>query len=180
MLLQFDLPAPITVARRYSTRRIAFTADGILAVLNLAEPQTLATQEKIVNTIDPEPMIMALVATGKATRTEACQALERRSAPSCPACWYCGSGSEPAPPCARYKDPRLASRQHRFGSTPSRLPRAAPRSRWPEPKCPPEQRAIGPSASVSSSLSGANESVGLQAPQSDGVALVSGGWRWLI
>lgn len=71
MLLEFELPAPITVAQRYSTRRIAFTGDGILAVLDLADPNVLAAQESIANTMDAEPMIAALVATGKATRAEA-------------------------------------------------------------------------------------------------------------
>ena len=71
MLLEFDLPAPITVAQGYSTRRIAFTADGILAILDLADPNVLAAPRKIANTMDPEPMIAAMVASGKVTRTEA-------------------------------------------------------------------------------------------------------------
>lgn len=71
LLLEFDLPAPITVASGYTTRRIAFTADGILAVLDLADPNILAAQEKIANMMGPEPMIAAIVASGKATRAEA-------------------------------------------------------------------------------------------------------------
>lgn len=71
MLLEFDLPAPIAVAPGYSTRRIAFTGDGILAVLDLADPGVIAAQEQIANTMDPEPMIAALVASGKVTRAEA-------------------------------------------------------------------------------------------------------------
>lgn len=71
MLLEFDLPAPITVAQQYSTRRIAFTADGILAVLDLADPNILAAQQKIANTMDPEPMIAALIASGKVNRAQA-------------------------------------------------------------------------------------------------------------
>ena len=71
LLLEFDLPGPITVAHGYSTRRIAFTADGILAVLDLADPDVLAAQEQIENMMDLEPMIAAIVASGKATRAQA-------------------------------------------------------------------------------------------------------------
>jgi hypothetical protein len=71
MLLEFDLPAPITVAKTFSTRRIAFTSDGILAVLDLADPNVLAAREKIPNIMDAEPMIASIVASGKATRAQA-------------------------------------------------------------------------------------------------------------
>jgi hypothetical protein len=71
LLLEFDLPAPITVAGTYSTRRIAFTSDGILAILDLADPNVIAAKENIENTMSAEPMIAAIVASGKATRAEA-------------------------------------------------------------------------------------------------------------
>jgi hypothetical protein len=71
LLLEFDLPAPITVAETYRTRRIAFTADGILAILDLADPNVIAAKENIENTMSAEPMIAAIVASGKATRAEA-------------------------------------------------------------------------------------------------------------
>jgi hypothetical protein len=71
LLMEFQLPAPITVAGTYSTRRIAFSADSILAVLDVADPAVIAGKEQIANTMDPDPMIAALVASGKVSRGEA-------------------------------------------------------------------------------------------------------------
>jgi hypothetical protein len=71
LFLEFELPEPISVAGTYSTRRIAFTADAILAVLDLPDPAVIAGKEQIANTMDSEPMIAALVATGKVSRDEA-------------------------------------------------------------------------------------------------------------
>jgi hypothetical protein len=71
LLIEFQLPAPITVAGAYTTRRIAFSADSILAVLDLPDPAGIAGKEQIANAMDPEPMIAALVASGKVSRGEA-------------------------------------------------------------------------------------------------------------
>ena len=67
---EYELPAPITVAGHYSTRRIAFTSSGVLAILDLADPTTLAREQGIENALNPEPLIDAMIASGKATREE--------------------------------------------------------------------------------------------------------------
>ena len=67
---QYELPAPITVAGHYSTRRIAFTSSGVLAILDLADPAAIAQEQGIKNALDPAPLIEAMVAAGKATRAE--------------------------------------------------------------------------------------------------------------
>lgn len=70
MMNEYDLPAPITVAGHYSTRRIAFTANGVLAILDLPDPSILAKEQKIENAADPSPLIDLMIASGKATREE--------------------------------------------------------------------------------------------------------------
>jgi hypothetical protein len=70
MMNEYDLPASITVAGHYSTRRIAFTANGVLAILDLPDPSTLAKEQTIENAADPSPLIDLMVASGKATRAE--------------------------------------------------------------------------------------------------------------
>jgi hypothetical protein len=67
---EYDLPTPITVAGHYSTRRIAFTANGVLAVLDLPDPATIAREQKIGNSVDASPLIDAMIASGKATLEE--------------------------------------------------------------------------------------------------------------
>ncbi len=68
---EYDLPAPITVAGHFSTRRIAFTANAVLAVLDLADPAEIARPLAIENAMDPNPLIDFIVSSGKATRAEA-------------------------------------------------------------------------------------------------------------
>lgn len=70
LMNEYELPAPITVAGRYSTRRIAFTSSGVVAILELADPAVLARQQGIENAVDPNPVIAAMIASGKATRQE--------------------------------------------------------------------------------------------------------------
>lgn len=67
---EYDLPAPITVAGHYSTRHIAFTSIGVLAILDLADPGEIAREAGIENAMDPDPVVDALAASGKATREE--------------------------------------------------------------------------------------------------------------
>lgn len=67
---EYDLPAPITVAGHYRTRRIAFTSSGVLAVLDLADTAAIAREQGIKNAMDPGPLIDAMIASGKATRAE--------------------------------------------------------------------------------------------------------------
>lgn len=68
---EYELPSPITVASAYSTRRIGFTADAIVAILDLPDPATLARAEQVENAMDAAPLIDALVGTGKMTRAQA-------------------------------------------------------------------------------------------------------------
>jgi hypothetical protein len=70
-MAEYDLPKPITVAGSYSTRRIAFTRDAILAVLNVADPAIVARADKIDNSMSAQPMIDAMVASGKVIRAQA-------------------------------------------------------------------------------------------------------------
>ncbi|ATY33371.1 hypothetical protein [Sphingomonas psychrotolerans] len=68
---EYELPKPIIVAGSYSTTRIAFTADAILAILDLADPGVIARDAHIENAMNPEPLIADLVASGKVTRVQA-------------------------------------------------------------------------------------------------------------
>ena len=68
-LAEYALPAPITVAG-LATSRIAFSASGIVAILDLPDPAVVAGPEGVANAADAEPLIAAIVAAGKATRAE--------------------------------------------------------------------------------------------------------------
>ena len=68
---EYELPQAITVAGAYSTRRIAFTGNAILAILDLPEPVTVARPERVENAMSVEPKIDALVGTGNMTRAQA-------------------------------------------------------------------------------------------------------------
>lgn len=70
-MIEYELPEPILVTGNYSTRRIAFTSNAIIAILDLADPTQLATVEQIENAADPGPLIDSLVAAGKVTRQQA-------------------------------------------------------------------------------------------------------------
>jgi hypothetical protein len=70
MMNEYDLPVPIKVADTYTTSRIAFTSNSILAILDLADPAIIATKEGIENGMDAEPFIKDMVASGKVTRAE--------------------------------------------------------------------------------------------------------------
>ena len=70
LVSEYDLPAPITLAQGRQTRRIGFTSNSIVAILDEADPAVLAKPEQIENQADIEPLIAALVATGKATRAQ--------------------------------------------------------------------------------------------------------------
>ncbi len=67
---EYELPATITVAGHYATQRIAFTSSGVVAVLDLPDPNVLGTELGIANELSADPLIEALVAAGKATRAE--------------------------------------------------------------------------------------------------------------
>ncbi len=68
MMSEYRLPAPIEVTAGYKTDRIAFTSSGVLAVLDLADPNIIAKPEQIENQMDPGPMIDEIVKSGVATR----------------------------------------------------------------------------------------------------------------
>jgi hypothetical protein len=67
---EYDLPQAIIVGA-YSTRRVAFTSNAILAILDLPDPATLALSEQVENAMGAAPMIDALVGTGTMTRPQA-------------------------------------------------------------------------------------------------------------
>lgn len=67
---EYELPQPITVAGAYSTRRIAFTSNAILAILGLPDPATIARSEQVDNAMSAEPMLNSLVETGKTPRAQ--------------------------------------------------------------------------------------------------------------
>lgn len=54
---EYELPKPISVAGSYRTTRIAFTANAILAVLDIADPAEVARGQNVANAMDPDPMI---------------------------------------------------------------------------------------------------------------------------
>lgn len=56
-LSEYELPAPITVAGSHRTRRIAFSANAILAILDVADPAEVARGDNVPNAMDPDPMI---------------------------------------------------------------------------------------------------------------------------
>ncbi len=68
---EYELPQPITIAGRFSTRRIGLTADSIVAILDQRDPAVVARPEKIANALDSDALVDALAATGKATRAQA-------------------------------------------------------------------------------------------------------------
>ncbi len=56
MLEEYELPAPVTVAGKWSTRRIAFSSSGIVAILDVADPASVAKGEGIANAYDGDAM----------------------------------------------------------------------------------------------------------------------------
>ncbi|MFS2111518.1 hypothetical protein ACCC88_17640 [Sphingomonas sp. Sphisp140] len=62
-LSEYELPSPITVAGSYRTTRIAFSANAILAILDVADPAVIARGENVPNAMDPDPMIEDLART---------------------------------------------------------------------------------------------------------------------
>ncbi|MBD8620009.1 hypothetical protein IFT67_13860 [Sphingomonas sp. CFBP 13728] len=64
-MAEYELPHAITVVGAYSTRRIAFTSNAVVAILDLPDPTTLARSEQVENAMSAEPMIDALGETGR-------------------------------------------------------------------------------------------------------------------
>lgn len=69
-LSEYELPEPVTVTGSWTTRRIAFSSSGILAILDVADPSVIAVPEGIANEMDPDPFVDAIVASGAANRSE--------------------------------------------------------------------------------------------------------------
>lgn len=69
-MTEYELPAPITVAGHYITRRIAFTGTAIMAILDLEDTAVIAREEKIDNAAHDNPIIAYIVASGKASRAQ--------------------------------------------------------------------------------------------------------------
>ncbi|MGC4251215.1 MAG: hypothetical protein QM605_06990 [Sphingobium sp.] len=61
---EYELPAPIIVAERYSTRRIGVTSNAMVAILDLADPSVIAKQEGVENALDAEDLIEAAAEHG--------------------------------------------------------------------------------------------------------------------
>ncbi len=64
-LAEWVLPEPILVEAGHTTSRIAFSSSGIMAILDLADPATLAKAEGIKNDADPAALIAALGLTAE-------------------------------------------------------------------------------------------------------------------
>lgn len=69
-LLEYELPAPITIKGKYQTRHIAFVARGIVAILDLPDPEVIARDEGIANRAETITPIAEILASGKATRAD--------------------------------------------------------------------------------------------------------------
>ena len=67
-LTEYELPRPVTVAGNRSTRRVAFSASGVVAILDLADPKQVAAGEGIANELNTDAAIDALVAAAEEAR----------------------------------------------------------------------------------------------------------------
>jgi hypothetical protein len=70
MMAEYRLPAPIEVVAGFKTDQIAFTSSGVLAILDVADPNIIAKPENIANKMDAQPFFDELVASGAATREQ--------------------------------------------------------------------------------------------------------------
>ena len=73
-LAEYDLPHPVLVTGTWSTRRIAFSTSGVMAILDLADPAVVAGDEGIVNEVDSDAAVAEIASAaqvaGVATREE--------------------------------------------------------------------------------------------------------------
>lgn len=69
-LAEYELPEPVIVTGDWSTKRIAFSSSGILAILDVADPNVVAATEGIANEMSADRLVDAIVSSGKATRAE--------------------------------------------------------------------------------------------------------------
>ncbi|MGE0775545.1 MAG: hypothetical protein AB7G25_01065 [Sphingomonadaceae bacterium] len=73
-LAEYELPEPVLVTGTWSTRRIAFSASGVMAILDVADPMVVATGEEIRNELETDAAIAeivnAAVRAGVASRAE--------------------------------------------------------------------------------------------------------------
>jgi len=61
-LNEYDLPEAITVAGHYTTRRVAFSSTGVIAIIDVADPAEIAKAQGIENQADPSALITSLAA----------------------------------------------------------------------------------------------------------------------
>ena len=70
-MAEYELPEPIVVAGSHSTRRIAFTSDSILAILDVPDPATVAAPEQVESALNFDVFVDEMVATEEVDRSEA-------------------------------------------------------------------------------------------------------------
>jgi hypothetical protein len=73
-LVEYELPHPVLVTGTWSTRRIAFSSSGVMAVLDLVDPAEIAREEGIANALESDAAVAEIAraaqAAGVATRNE--------------------------------------------------------------------------------------------------------------
>lgn len=73
-LAQYELPQPVLVTGTWTTRRIAFSSSGVMAILDLADPAEIAREEGIVNALESDAAVAEIAraaqTAGVATRNE--------------------------------------------------------------------------------------------------------------
>lgn len=71
-LAEYELLQPVLVTGAWSTRRIAFSSSGVMAILDLADPAEIAREEGIVNALESDAAVAEIAkaaqAAGVATR----------------------------------------------------------------------------------------------------------------
>lgn len=71
-LAEYELLQPVLVTGAWSTRRIAFSSSGVMAILDLADPAEIAREEGIVNALESDAAVAEIAraaqASGVATR----------------------------------------------------------------------------------------------------------------
>ncbi|RNJ62721.1 MAG: hypothetical protein EDM03_08680 [Porphyrobacter sp. IPPAS B-1204] len=60
-LLEFKLPSGIFVTEDWTTNRIAFTSTGIVAILDLEDPNEIADEVGVENEVDTDALIASLI-----------------------------------------------------------------------------------------------------------------------
>ena len=56
-MAEYELPEPVLITGTWSTRRIAFSASGVMAILDVADPTVVANGEGIRNELETDAEI---------------------------------------------------------------------------------------------------------------------------